>query len=71
MTTVLTHLGLMLLYSGVSTVLLLAILKFVDWATPKIDIEKELVDNKNMAVALPVAAFILAVAAIVIAVIVS
>lgn len=69
--TVLIHLGLMLLYSGVATVLLLTILKFVDWATPKIDIEKELVDNKNLAVAIPVSAFILAVAAILIAVIVT
>ena len=51
--------------------MMLLILKIIDRCTPKINIEKELVDQKNLAVAIPVAAVILGVAAIVVAVIVS
>lgn len=58
-------------YGVSASIMLLLILKVVDWLTPKIDLEKELVDNKNLAVAIPVAAFIVGVAAIVVAVIVS
>jgi len=51
--------------------MMFVILKFIDWWTPKINIEKELLVEKNLAVAIPVAAVILGVAAIVVAVIVS
>lgn len=66
-----TSLGLMWAYGISASVMLLVILKVADWLTPKIDIEKELVDGKNLAVAIPVAALIVSIAAIVVAVIVT
>jgi len=65
------NLGLMWAYGISAVVFLIVTLKTLDWMTPKIDLEKELVENKNMAVAVPVAAFILAVSAIIVAVIVT
>lgn len=65
----LTSLGLMWAYGISASVMLILILKIIDWCTPKIDIQKELIDNKNMAIAVPVAALILSITAIVVAVI--
>jgi hypothetical protein len=67
----LTSLGLMWAYGASAVLMLLLVLKFIDWLTPKINVEKELVENKNMAVAIPMAAFILGVSAIVVACIAS
>jgi putative membrane protein len=41
--------------------LLLAGFKLFDWITPKIDVQRELAENKNMAVAIVVASLILGV----------
>lgn len=65
----LTSLGLMWAYGFSACIMLLLMLKIIDWLTPKINIEKELVENQNLAVAIPIAAFIVSVAAIVVAVI--
>ncbi len=67
----LTSLGLMSAYAIFAIAVLLGSLKLIDWLTPKINIEKELIENKNLAIAIPAAAFILGIAAIIIAVIVS
>lgn len=54
------------LVSGVLGILLMALgFKVFDWLTPKLDIEKELGENRNIAVALLCAAIILAVSIIV------
>jgi uncharacterized membrane protein YjfL (UPF0719 family) len=58
-------------YGASAVFMLLLVLKCIDWLTPKINVEKELVDNRNMAVAIPMAAFILGVSAIVVACIAS
>ena len=67
----LTSLGLMWAYGASAVFMLLLVLKCIDWLTPKINVEKELVDNRNLAVAIPMAAFILGVSAIVVACIAS
>jgi uncharacterized membrane protein YjfL (UPF0719 family) len=67
----LTSLGLMWAYGASAILMLLLTLKLIDWLTPSINIEKELVEKGNMAVAVPAAAFILGVAAIVVACIAS
>jgi uncharacterized membrane protein YjfL (UPF0719 family) len=67
----LTSLGLMWAYGGSAVLMLLLTLKLIDWLTPSINVEKELIEKGNMAVAVPVAAFILGVAAIVVACIAS
>ena len=64
-------LGLMWAYGISAVIMLLVILKVTDWITPKYNMEKELVENKNMAVAIPVAALILGISAIIVAVIVT
>jgi len=49
----------------VGLVLILIGFKAFDWMTPKIDVERELTQNKNIAVAIVVAALIIAVAIVI------
>ena len=68
---VLNHLMVMAIYSVAGVFLMIFGFKMFDWTTPKINFIKELVEQKNVAVGMMVASIILAVAAIVVAVIVS
>ncbi len=49
----------------VGLVLILIGFKAFDWITPKIDVQRELTENKNIAVAIVVAALIIAVAIVI------
>ena len=56
---------------GVVGILLTALgFKAFDWITPRLDIERELTERHNIAVAIVIAAVILGVSAIVVAVVV-
>lgn len=49
----------------VGLVLILIGFKAFDWITPKIDVQRELTENKNIAVAIVVAALIIAVSVVI------
>jgi putative membrane protein len=51
-----------LVFGAVGIFLLLLGYWLFDWITPKIDVQKELAENKNMAVAVVVAALLLGIA---------
>ena len=54
----------MALFGGMGIVLLLVGFKAFDWITPRIDLEVELAQKQNVAVAIVIAAVLLGVAAI-------
>lgn len=64
-------LGLMWAYGLSAIIMLLVVLKVADWLTPKYNMEKALVEDKNLAVAVTVSALILGISAIIVAVIVT
>ena len=51
-----------IIYGVACLALLLLGYKLFDWITPKIDFQKELAENKNLAVAIVLAALLLGVA---------
>jgi len=60
-----------LIFSLLGIVLTVFGFKLFDWMTPKINIEKELAENHNIAVAIVIAAMILGVSIIIAAVLAS
>ena len=65
------HLGYnllaMILFGFVGILLAVAGFKIFDWITPKIDVERELTEGHNIAVAIVMAAVILGISAIAVA----
>jgi putative membrane protein len=53
------HLIIVIIYGVVTLLLVLLGVKIFDWITPRLDVPKELAENKNVAVAIVVAAIIL------------
>jgi putative membrane protein len=58
----LPNLAASIIYGVVCLALLMLGFKLFDWITPKIDFQKELAENKNIAVAIVLAALLLGVA---------
>ena len=58
------RLAVMAIFGLVGILLMVIGFKIFDWITPKIDIQKELAEKHNLAVAIVIAAIILGVAAI-------
>lgn len=59
METILRLLGSSVVFGLVGILLMIAGYKIFDWITPKIDVERELVERNNLAVSIVVAAIIL------------
>jgi uncharacterized membrane protein YjfL (UPF0719 family) len=71
MLNVLYHMGLMVAYTILAILLMVGGYKIFDIFTPNLNFTKELVENKNMAVAMVVSSIILGLSVIIFAVVVS
>lgn len=63
-----SHMLNMFLYSLSAMVLMFLGFKLFDWVTPWMDFKKDLVENKNVAVAIVVGSFVLGIAIVIAAV---